>query len=111
MDTKPAALAARLVEATLRKAKTLHAGVELAAAQAEQPGSPGLVAAGLVERALDERALDGLEVHALRRELSPCRGGEGGGGRRIGQRDQTGTLRGLQAPRQMLASDQGPLGP
>ncbi len=34
-------------EPELRKAKTLHAGVELAAAQAEQPGSPGLVAAGL----------------------------------------------------------------
>src|SRR5260370_24138199 len=64
-------------EPELRKAKTLHAGVELAAAQAEQPGSPALVAAGLCYRALDELALDGLEIHTLRRELSARRGRRG----------------------------------
>src|SRR2546428_9744469 len=107
MDTKTAALAAPLVEATLRKAKTLHAGVELDAAQAEQPGSPGLVAAGLFERALDELALDGLEIHTLRRELSAC-GGSGGRGSGQGEGDQRGAVRSVHAPRQVLGIDQAP---
>src|SRR5207237_9292350 len=53
--------------------KALHARVELAPAQTEQLGRPGLVLAGLFEGALDERALDRLEVHPVRREVSACR--------------------------------------
>src|SRR5713226_9873983 len=48
--------------------EALHAGVELAAAQAEQLRRFRAVLAGLLERALDERALHGLEIHAVCRE-------------------------------------------
>src|SRR5207302_992102 len=41
--------------------EAFHAGVELAAAEAEQPGRFGLVLAGLFEGALDEGALHRLE--------------------------------------------------
>src|SRR5207245_4367968 len=80
----------------LREAESLHAGVELAAAQAEQLGGLGLVLAGLLERALDEGALHRLEVHPVSREV-PDRGlgsGAGGWGRGWGG-GGGGALRGL----------------
>src|SRR3989442_8249435 len=94
----------------LREAETLHAGVELAAAQAEQLGRFGLVLAGLFEGALDELALHRFEVHAVSWKVSDQGLGDHGGGGGRGVRRRRGlALRRLGVPWQMLRVDETPL--
>src|SRR2546427_1299677 len=95
------------VSRSLREAESLHAGVELAAAQAKQFGRFGPVLAGLLERALDERALDRLEVHPVSWKR-PDRGV--GGWDDLGGRWGRGrAFRRPSVPGQMLGIDQAPL--
>src|SRR2546425_8547827 len=91
----------------LSEAETLHTGVELAAAQAEQLGRFGLVLAGLFEGALDEGALHRLEVHPVSRKLPDH--GLGGGADAGGRWERGRTLRRLGVPGQMLRVDEPPL--
>src|SRR3989442_11776696 len=88
----------------LGEAEALHAGVELAAAQAEQLGRFGLVLAGLFEGALDERALHRLEVHAVGGKVPDDRLGS-----RWGRSGRGGRApRRLGVPGQMLGIEQAP---
>src|SRR3989442_4201417 len=91
----------------LGKAEALHAGVELAAAQAEQLGRFGLVLAGLLEGALDQGALHRLEVHPVSRKLPDC--GLGSGADLCGRWGRGRSLRRLGVPGQMLRVDEPPL--
>src|SRR5260370_33196384 len=94
----------------LREAEALHAGVELAAAQAEQLGRFRAVLAGLLERALDERALHRLQVHPLRREgRDTGRDHASGGGGRRGRWGRT--RRRLGGPRRVFGLGEAPLPP